>query len=61
MSFGIATGAFVAERDDRPRAIAGARAGSWPFLELTAIDMCAHGPWILETELAETASAIIGP
>jgi len=38
MSFGIATGAFEDERDDWPAAVARARAGDWPFLELTAID-----------------------
>ncbi len=35
--FGIATGAFVEERDDWDRAVARARAEGWRFIELTAI------------------------
>jgi hypothetical protein len=35
--FGIATGAYVAERDHWPAAIARARRERWPWLELTAI------------------------
>ena len=35
--FGIATGAYLAERDDWPRAIERARAEGWHWLELTAI------------------------
>jgi hypothetical protein len=35
--FGIATGAYVAERDDWPAAIGRARRERWPWLELTAI------------------------
>jgi hypothetical protein len=34
---GIATGAFVAERDDWPAALARARRERWPYVELTAI------------------------
>lgn len=36
-TYGIATGAFVAERDDWPRAISRARVERWRWLELTAI------------------------
>lgn len=35
--YGIATGAYVAERDDWPAAIGRARRERWPWLELTAI------------------------
>ena len=37
-AFGIATGAFVAEREDWGAAIAKARDGGWSVVELTAID-----------------------
>ena len=37
-AFGIATGAFLAEREDWEAAIAKARAGGWSVVELTAID-----------------------
>jgi hypothetical protein len=36
-SFGVATGAFVAERDDWASAIARARAEGWRWIELTAL------------------------
>lgn len=36
-TYGIATGAFVAERDDWPRAIERARAEGWRWIELTAL------------------------
>jgi sugar phosphate isomerase/epimerase len=35
--FGIATGSYVAERDDWPKAIARARAERWRWIELTAL------------------------
>lgn len=35
--FGIATGSYVAERDDWPRAVARARIEGWPWIELTAV------------------------
>jgi hypothetical protein len=37
MTFGIATGAFLEERDDWDASISRAVAGDWPFLELTAV------------------------
>ncbi len=37
-NFGIATGAFISERDDWVAAVAKATAGPWRFLELTAIE-----------------------
>lgn len=36
-TYGIATGAFVAERDEWPRAIERARAEGWRWVELTAL------------------------
>ena len=36
--FGIATGSFVAERDDWPTAVGRARREGWSLLELTAIE-----------------------
>jgi endonuclease IV len=37
MTFGIATGAFLEQRDDWDASISRAVAGGWPFLELTAV------------------------
>lgn len=55
--FGMATGSFLAERDDWPSAVGRARAEGWTILELTAIDearldalveLLALEPWTLD-------------
>jgi len=37
--FGIATGSYIAERDDWPLAIRRARTEGWPTIELTAVEL----------------------